>query len=159
MKRLAIIAALLLICIAFPTPSAGERHSVPRYLTKESTVDMKNMNRIFVGWVNLDPDEWAAHGYATKTEWTDIIAFLNAGFASNLQTTYLSGRTIVAAAEEHLRRQGCEAVDILVLNLRPELPPIYRRHGYIETGTEAFHSPRPLKSGTECHCIVMSKQL
>ena len=69
------------------------------------------------------------------------------------------GMRIREAAEEHLRRQGCEAVDILVLNLRPELPPIYRRHGYIETGTEAFHSPRPLKSGTECHCIVMSKQL
>jgi predicted N-acetyltransferase YhbS len=69
------------------------------------------------------------------------------------------GARIMQAAEEHLRRQGCEAVDILVLNLRPELPPIYRRLGYIETGTEAFHSPRPLKPGTECHCIVMSKKL
>jgi GNAT superfamily N-acetyltransferase len=69
------------------------------------------------------------------------------------------GMRIREAAEEHLRRQGCEAVDILVLNLRPELLPIYRRHGYVETGTEAFHSPRPLKPGAECHCIVMSKQL
>jgi predicted N-acetyltransferase YhbS len=69
------------------------------------------------------------------------------------------GMRIVEAAEEHLRRQGCEAIDILVLSLRPELPPIYRRHGYIETGTEAFHSSRPLKHGAECHCIVMSKQL
>jgi predicted N-acetyltransferase YhbS len=69
------------------------------------------------------------------------------------------GMRIMEAAEEHLRRQGCQAIDILVLSLRPELPPIYRRHGYIETGTEAFHSPRPLKPGTECHCIVMSKQL
>ena len=66
---------------------------------------------------------------------------------------------LVAADEEHLRRQGCEAVDILVLSLRPELPPIYRRHGYVETGAEEFHSPRPLKPGNECHCIVMSKQL
>src|SRR5271157_403953 len=109
MKRLAIIAALLLICIAFPTPSAGERHSVPRYLTKESTVDMRNMNRIFVGWVNLDPEEWAAHGYATKTEWTDVIAFLNAAFASNLQTTYLPGRTIVAAKnKDDTNAAGCD---------------------------------------------------
>jgi predicted N-acetyltransferase YhbS len=69
------------------------------------------------------------------------------------------GMRILEAAEEHLRRQGCEAIDILVLNLRPELPPIYRRHGYIETGTEEFHSSRPLKPGAECHCIVMSKQL
>ncbi len=69
------------------------------------------------------------------------------------------GRSIVEAAEEHLRRQGCEAVDITVLSLRPELPPIYRRFGYVETGTEQFNPGRPLKSGTECHCIVMSKQL
>ena len=69
------------------------------------------------------------------------------------------GMRIMEAAEEHLRRQGCEAIDILVLNLRPELPPIYRRRGYVETGTEAFHSPRPLKPGAECYCIVMSKQL
>jgi ribosomal protein S18 acetylase RimI-like enzyme len=66
---------------------------------------------------------------------------------------------IVAAAEEHLRRRGCEAVDITVLSLRPELPPIYRRYGYIETGTEEFSPSRALKSGAECHCIVMSKQL
>ena len=69
------------------------------------------------------------------------------------------GMRIVAAAEEHLRHQGCEAVDILVLSLRPELPPIYRRYGYVETGVEEFHSSRPLKPGNECHCIVMSKQL
>ncbi len=69
------------------------------------------------------------------------------------------GRLIVEAAEDHLRRQGCEAVDITVLSLRPELPPIYRRFGYAETGTEEFSPSRPLKSGAECHCIVMSKQL
>jgi len=68
-------------------------------------------------------------------------------------------RRIVEAAEDHLRRQGCEAVDITVLSLRPELPPIYRRFGFIETGTEEFHPAQPLKSGAECHCIVMSKPL
>ena len=68
-------------------------------------------------------------------------------------------RRIFQAAEDHLRRHGCEAVDITVLSLRPELPPIYRRFGYIETGMEEFQPSRPLKSGAECHCIVMSKQL
>ncbi|MDR3751198.1 MAG: GNAT family N-acetyltransferase [Terracidiphilus sp.] len=66
---------------------------------------------------------------------------------------------MVETAEERFRQQGCEAVDIVVLNLRSELLPIYRRFGYVETGTEAFHSPRPLRPGVECHCIVMSKQL
>ncbi len=74
------------------------------------------------------------------------------------QGTGLATR-IVAAAEEHLRRHGCEAVEITVLSLRPELPPIYRRYGYIETGTEEFHPSRPLKPGVECHGIVMVKQL
>ena len=68
-------------------------------------------------------------------------------------------RRIVAAAEQHLRRQGCVAVDIIVLNLRPELPPIYRRFGYVENGTVPFKPTRPLKPGFECHGIVMSKML
>ncbi len=69
------------------------------------------------------------------------------------------GRRIVEAAEEHLRKQGCEAVDISVLSLRPELLPIYRRYGYVETGTEEFRMARSLKGAVECYCIVMSKEL
>jgi ribosomal protein S18 acetylase RimI-like enzyme len=68
-------------------------------------------------------------------------------------------RRLVEAAEDRFRQLGCEAVDITVLSLRPELPPIYRRFGYAETGTEEFHPTQPLKAGVECHCIVMSKQL
>lgn len=69
------------------------------------------------------------------------------------------GRRMVEAAEEHFRLQGCEAVDITVLSLRPELPPIYRRFGYVETGIEEFKTSQPLRPGAECHCIVMSKRL
>ena len=69
------------------------------------------------------------------------------------------GRRIVEVAEDHLRRQGCAAVDITVLSLRTELPPIYRRFGYVETGIEEFNPSQPLKSGVECHSIVMSKKL
>jgi GNAT superfamily N-acetyltransferase len=68
------------------------------------------------------------------------------------------GRRMVEAAEGHCRRRGCTAMDITVLSLRPELPPFYRKLGYIETGTEEFHPSRPLKDGVECHCIVMSKE-
>jgi ribosomal protein S18 acetylase RimI-like enzyme len=69
------------------------------------------------------------------------------------------GRLMTEAVEEHFRRMGCEAVDLTVLNIRTELPPIYRRLGYIETGTEEFHPSTPLKPGVKCHCIVMSKRL
>ena len=69
------------------------------------------------------------------------------------------GRRLMKAAEDRFRERGCEGIDITVLNLRPELPPIYRRFGYVETGTEEFKPSRPLRSGLECHCIVMSKEL
>jgi len=69
------------------------------------------------------------------------------------------GRVMVEAAEDHCREQGCSAMDITVLSLRPELPPYYRKLGYVETGTEEFHPSRPLKAGVECHCIRMSKAL
>ena len=69
-------------------------------------------------------------------------------------------RRIVQAAEDQLRGEGCEAVDIIVLSLRPELLPIYRRFGYIETGiVEEFRPTRHLAPGFECHGIKMSKQL
>ena len=69
------------------------------------------------------------------------------------------GQKMLAAAENRFRAQGCEAVDIAVLSLRPELLPIYQRFGFVETGTEEFAMSRELKDGRECHCIVMSKQL
>jgi ribosomal protein S18 acetylase RimI-like enzyme len=68
-------------------------------------------------------------------------------------------RRVMEAAEEHLRGQGCTALDIHVLSLRTELPPVYRRFGYVETGTEEFDYPRTFREGAECHCIVMSKDL
>lgn len=68
-------------------------------------------------------------------------------------------RRIVEAAEEIFRAQGCEAVEIIVLSLRPELPPLYRRFGYVETRTEEFRPTRTLKPGQQCHGIVMTKNL
>jgi ribosomal protein S18 acetylase RimI-like enzyme len=68
-------------------------------------------------------------------------------------------RHLMAAAEEHLRRQGCSSVEITVLNLRPELPPIYRRYGFVETGAKEASLSRSLKPGVRCHFIVMVKQL
>jgi ribosomal protein S18 acetylase RimI-like enzyme len=68
-------------------------------------------------------------------------------------------RRLVEAAEQRFRDQGCEGVDITVLNLRPELPRIYQRYGYSETGTEEFKPTQPLRPSKECRGIVMSKQL
>jgi predicted N-acetyltransferase YhbS len=67
------------------------------------------------------------------------------------------GRSLIERAEEHFRRAGCRAVDIQVVDLRIELPPFYRRFGYVETGTAPFTDPE--KATRPCHFILMSKQL
>jgi len=69
------------------------------------------------------------------------------------------GQIMVEAAEDYFRRQNCTAVDMLILSLRPELPPFYRKLGYEKTGIREFCPSRPIKPGVECHCIVMSKSL
>ena len=69
------------------------------------------------------------------------------------------GTKMVGAAEEYCRGKGCSAMDLVVLSLRPELPPLYRKLGYAESGVEEFHPPRAFVGPAECHCIVMSKEL
>ena len=98
MKQLTITAALLLLCISFPA-SLEAHHKVPRYLNKESSIDMSNMKRIFLGWVDLEPDAWALYGYSSRTEWTNTISSLNADFSRGVQVTYLPGRTVTAAKD------------------------------------------------------------
>jgi ribosomal protein S18 acetylase RimI-like enzyme len=66
------------------------------------------------------------------------------------------GRALIEAVEAHFRAAGCRQVDIRVVNLRTELPPLYRRLGYVQTGTEPFEDPRALQPA---HFILMSKPL
>jgi GNAT superfamily N-acetyltransferase len=66
------------------------------------------------------------------------------------------GRRMIDAVEALFRSGGCVAVDIRVVNLRLELPPIYRKLGYVEMGTEPFEDPRALRPA---HFILMSKPL
>jgi N-acetylglutamate synthase-like GNAT family acetyltransferase len=68
------------------------------------------------------------------------------------------GRVMVDAVEDYCRKRGCSGVDLVVISLRSDLPPFYRKLGYVETGTEEFHPSRKLKPGVQCHCIVMSKE-
>jgi ribosomal protein S18 acetylase RimI-like enzyme len=69
-------------------------------------------------------------------------------------------RILVQAAENQLRAAGCQAVEIVVLSMRPELLPIYRHFGYVETGIEeSFRPTRVLAPGVKVHGIKMSKPL
>lgn len=66
------------------------------------------------------------------------------------------GRQLVEAVESRFRESGCTHVDIRVVNVRTELPAIYRKLGYVETGTEPFEDPRARQP---CYFIRMSKVL
>jgi len=67
------------------------------------------------------------------------------------------GRRLAIAAEEHLRAAGCLAIDLAVVNLRPELVPFYTRLGYRETGVAPFPPEKSTK--LPCHFITMAKSL
>jgi hypothetical protein len=76
MKRFFIPAVLFSLCLALPAPLMAHRNKVPEYKNKETTVDMSNMKRIFVGWVDLPTEEGALYGYE-KADWIALMAGLN----------------------------------------------------------------------------------
>ena len=69
------------------------------------------------------------------------------------------GRTMIQAAEAHCQKMGCKRMDLTVLSLRTELPPLYRKFGYSETGRKPFHTTRQIEGNQPCELILMSKQL
>ena len=68
------------------------------------------------------------------------------------------GRRLTAAAEEFARESGAHFMDITVVNLRMELPPIYEKLGYKVTGTAPFPAAQ-MPITQPCHFICMSKEL
>jgi GNAT superfamily N-acetyltransferase len=67
------------------------------------------------------------------------------------------GRLLIDAVESRCRAAGCPRMTIHIVNLRAELPPFYRRLGYIEAGTLPF--PVPEEATQPCHFVVMTKVL
>jgi len=68
------------------------------------------------------------------------------------------GRRLTAAAEEFAREMGAHFMDLTVVNLRTELPPIYERLGYQVTGTAPFPVEQ-MPVTKPCHFICMTKEL
>jgi predicted N-acetyltransferase YhbS len=68
-----------------------------------------------------------------------------------------AGRELMAAAEAHCLAHGAQYADLHVVNLREDLPPFYRRFGYVECGTAPFADPA--EATRPCHFIVMTKSL
>ncbi len=67
------------------------------------------------------------------------------------------GRTLMDAAEAHSRSQGANQSELRVVNLREDLPPFYRKLGYVDSGTEPFADPS--EATRPCHFVRMTKSL
>lgn len=88
MKRTSVIAIWLLI-LALSLPLMAKQQTAP--------VDMKGMNRIFLGWVEMSPDDYHHQGYSTREEYLVVINHANTAFQENCQSKAFSGRTMTAA--------------------------------------------------------------
>jgi N-acetylglutamate synthase-like GNAT family acetyltransferase len=67
------------------------------------------------------------------------------------------GARMMREAEDLGRRAGCRFADIRTVSVRPELPVIYHKLGYVETGIE---SAAVIKTATmPVHFVTMSKAL
>ena len=67
------------------------------------------------------------------------------------------GHRMMREGEDFGRAAGCKFADIRVVSVRPELPLIYRKLGYLESGTE---SAAAITSATmPVHFVKMSKPL
>jgi N-acetylglutamate synthase-like GNAT family acetyltransferase len=67
------------------------------------------------------------------------------------------GSQLMTAAEERCRGKGVLFLDLLIVNLREELPAFYRKRGYQETGVAPF--PTDVETKLPCHFVSMSKRL
>jgi len=67
------------------------------------------------------------------------------------------GSLLLTAGEKYCRELGSRFMDILIVNLRTELPPFYSRRGYVETGTRPL--PPEIETTQPCHFITMAKAL
>ncbi|HEU4932747.1 MAG TPA: GNAT family N-acetyltransferase [Pyrinomonadaceae bacterium] len=67
------------------------------------------------------------------------------------------GSLLMREAETYCQERGANAMDILIVSLRDDLPAFYERRGYVQTGTTPF--PPDIETKIPCHFINMSKSL
>jgi ribosomal protein S18 acetylase RimI-like enzyme len=68
-----------------------------------------------------------------------------------------AGPRLMNETENYARAKGCKWLDIRIVSVRPELKRLYRKRGFVETGTEPGDS---IETATQpVHFITMSKPL
>lgn len=66
-------------------------------------------------------------------------------------------RVLMNAVEDHCWAEGCDTVEIEVVNLREELPAFYNAMGYLPADTAPF--PDKAKLRRDAHMVLMTKRL
>ncbi|MGP0020821.1 MAG: hypothetical protein ACLPHP_19790 [Candidatus Sulfotelmatobacter sp.] len=87
MKR-TILIVVCLLSLALPALLMAKEKAAP--------VDLKGMNNVFLGWVNMSPEDYHHQGYSTKEEYQAVINHANTAFQESCQKAF-SGRTVTAA--------------------------------------------------------------
>jgi ribosomal protein S18 acetylase RimI-like enzyme len=101
-----------------------------------------------------DQDEIAA---CTFVKISDEVAYLGALSVDPARQKSGLGSRLMREAENYCRAAGCKVLDIRIVNLRAELPEIYRKFGFVETGTQTAEMIR--NASQPIHFITMSKVL
>ena len=117
-------------------------------------IDLEQVRQYFAKGAFLVADEMAGCVYVELRGERAYLGLLGVDPARQKRGV---GRALIAAAESYAREHSCRFMDIRIVNLRVELPAVYRKLGYVEAGTEEFTPGAPTK--VPCHFIKMQKEL
>jgi len=129
----------------------------------KTSVDMRNMKHVFVGWVDMNPDAWTLLDYDTKAEWTEVINSLNDYLVQQLKAEYLPDRIIAAAKNKE--DENAAGNDLYIRFSDVVVDKKYRLHLSIhfidpKTNTEIATIPDDTYTGRVCGLVgCMHKSL
>ena len=94
--RRQLFVVFLLVCMSVQPSLAVRRRGAKLYPEKETTAEMSGKSKIFVGWVDMNEGDYAAHSYPSKEVWAGKILEINAELLRLCQVK-LEGKTVVGA--------------------------------------------------------------
>lgn len=105
MKRL-LIVMVLLGCVGL---HANQK--------KQPSADMRAAKTIFIGWVDIDLNDWLPLGYANKQAWSDVIDWHNQSFQRAIQA-WLRGAHITGAKNRSDENAAGQDLHVRFSNVR-----------------------------------------
>jgi len=92
MKR-SVIIPLLLLVLAIPLSLPAKEKGKP--------VDMTNVKTVYIGWVDVNPEDYHLQGYKTKQDWINAINAANEAFQKRCAGLKgMAGKTVTGAKEK-----------------------------------------------------------